>query len=76
MSAQWETIALVECCIQTLKRKVGTTRSDPNFDNFQSVKSVLEDIRITSHSIPKKLLFELYYAYKPNTEWSFLGTNL
>ena len=43
----------------------------PNFEDIQSaVKSILEDIRLTRHSILKKSPFELHFGRKPNTEWS------
>ena len=62
---------LVERCIQTIKRKLGTMQLDPNFEDIQTaVKSILEDIRISRHSILKKSLFELHFGRKPNTEWS------
>ena len=60
----------MERCIQTLKKKLGTMQLDPNFEDTQSaVKSILEDIRITRHSILKNFPFELQYGRKPNTEW-------
>ena len=44
---------------------------DPNFEDIQPlVKSILEDIRISHHSILAKLPFELHFGRKPNTEWS------
>ena len=44
---------------------------DPNFKDTQSaVKSILEDFRITRHSILKKSPIEFHYGRKPNTEWS------
>ena len=44
---------------------------DPNFEDIQTaVKSILEDIRISRHSILKKSPFELHFGRKPNTEWS------
>ena len=44
---------------------------DPNFEDIQTaVKSFLEDIRTSRHSILKKSLFELHFGRKPNTEWS------
>ena len=44
---------------------------DPSFEDIQSaVNSILEDIRITRHSILMKSPFELHFGWKPNTEWS------
>ena len=62
---------LVERCIQTIKRKLGTMQLDPNFEDMQTaVKSILENIRISRHSILKKSPFELHFGRKPKTEWS------
>ena len=62
---------LLERCIQTIKRKLGTMQLDPNFEDIQTaVESFLEDIRISRHSILKKSPFELHFGRTPNTEWS------
>ena len=46
---------LVERCIQTIKIKLGTMQLDLNFEDIQTaVKSILEDIRISRHSVLKK----------------------
>ena len=57
--------------IQTIKRKLGTEKLDPNFDNFkENLHRMLEDIRKSNHSVLKKSPFELHFGRKPNTEWS------
>ena len=62
---------LVERTIQTIKRKLGTEKFDPNFDNFKEVlHGIVEDIRKSNHSTLKKSPFELHFGRKPNTEWS------
>ena len=62
---------LVERMIQTIKRKLGTEKLDPNFANFQEVlHRIVEDIRKSNHSTLKKSPFELHFGRKPNTEWS------
>ena len=46
---------LVERMIQTIKRKLGTEKFDPNFDNFKEIfHRIVEDIRKSNHSILKK----------------------
>ena len=53
------------------KNKTRQMQLDPNFEDIQSaVKSMLEDVRITRHSILKKSPFQLHIGRKPNTEWS------
>ena len=53
------------------KKKLGTMQLDPNFLDIQTaVKSILENIRISRHSILKKSPLELHFGRKPNTEWS------
>ena len=62
---------LVERMIQTIKRKLGTEKLDPNFANFKEVlHRIVEDIRKSNHSTLKKSPFELHFERKPNTEWS------
>ena len=57
--------------IQTIKRKLGTEKLDPNFANFKEVlHQIVEDIRKSNHSTLKKSPFELHFGRKPNTEWS------
>ena len=68
---------LVERCIQFIKRKLGTMQLDPIFEDIQSaVKSILEDIRITRHSILKKSPFEVHFGPKTKTEWSYFRDRL
>ena len=63
--------------IQTIKRKLGTAKLDPNFANFKEIlHRIIEDIRKSNHSILKKSPFELHFGLKPNTEWSQSFHNL
>ena len=62
---------LVERAIQTIKRKLGVAKLDPNFKNVKETsQQILEDIRKSNHSVLKKSPFELHFGRKPNTEWS------
>ena len=46
---------LVERMIQTIKRKLGVAKLDPNFKNFKdTIHQILEDIRKSNHSVLKK----------------------
>ena len=57
--------------IQTIKRKLGTEKLDPNLDNFKEVfHRIVENILKSNHSTLKKSPFELHFGRKPNTEWS------
>ena len=57
--------------IQTIKRKLGTEKLDPNFAIFkEALHRIVEDIRKSNHSTLKKSHFELHFGRKPNTEWS------
>ena len=59
---------LVERSIQTIKRKLGTEKLDPNFTNLKStLQQIVDDIRKTKHSTLKTSSFELHYGGKPNT---------
>ena len=65
---------LVERCIQTIKRKLGTMQLDPNFTDIQSaVKLIIGDIRVVKHALLKKSPFELHFGGKPNTCFSLLS---
>ena len=62
---------LIERMIQTMKRKLGTAKLDPNFDTFkETLQRIIEAICKSNLSILKKLPFELHFGHEPNTEWS------
>ena len=62
---------LVERLIQTIKRKLGVAKLDPNFKNLKdTIHQIFEDIRKSNHSLLKKSPFELHFGRKPNTVWS------
>ena len=68
---------LVERSIQTIKRKLGTEKLDPNFKNLKStLQQNIDDVRKTKHSTLKISPFELRYGRKPNTEFSTARDNL
>ena len=68
---------LVERSIQTIKRKLGTAKLDPNFKNFkETIQQIIEDIHKSNHWVLKKSLFELHFGRKPNTEWSQAFNNV
>ena len=68
---------LVERSIQTIKRKLGTEKRDPNFNNLKStIQQIVENIRKSKHSVLKKSPFEMHFGRKPNTEWSQVLNNV
>ena len=68
---------LVERSIQTIKRKLGVAKLDPNFKNLKNtIHQILEDIRESNHSVLKKWPFELHFGRKPNTVWSQARNNV
>ena len=68
---------LVERSIQTIKRKLGVAKLDPNFKNPKdTIHHILEDIRKSNHSVLKKSPFELHFGRKPNTVWSQARNNV
>ena len=63
--------------IQTIKRKLGAAKLDPNFKNFkETIQQIIEDIRKSNHSVLKKSPFELRFGRKLNTEWSQAFNNV
>ena len=57
----------VECSIQTIKRKLGAAKLDPNFKNFkETIQQIIEGIRKSNNSVLKKSPFELNFG-RPNT---------
>ena len=68
---------LVERSIQTIKRKLGTEKLDPNFKNLKStLQQNFDDIRKTKQSTFKISPFELAYGRKPSTEFSIARDNV
>ena len=68
---------LVERTIQTIQKKLGVAKFDPNFKNFKkTIQQILENIRKSNHSVLKKSPFELHFGRKPNTEWSQARNNV
>ena len=68
---------LVERSIQTIKRKLGTEKLDPNLKNLKStLQQIIDDIRKTKHSTLKLSPFELHFGRKPNTEFSLARDNV
>ena len=68
---------LVERTIQTIKRKLGVAKLDPNFKNLKdTIHQILEDIRKSNHSVLEKSPFELHFSRKPNTVWSQARNNV
>ena len=69
---------LVERCIQTIKKNLGTTQLDPNFFDIQSaVKLIIEDIRKSKILFEeKKTDFEIHFRRKPNTGFTLLRDKL
>ena len=46
---------LIERSIQTIKRKLGFAKLDPNFGKFkETIQQIVEDIRKSNHSVLKK----------------------
>ena len=67
----------MERSIQTIKRKLGTEKLDPNFKNLKSnLQQIIDDIRKTKHSTLKISPFELHFGSKPNTEFSIAHDNV
>ena len=68
---------LVERSIQTIKRKLGVAKLDPNFKNLKdTIHQILEDIRKSNHSVLKKSPFELHFGRNSNTVWSQARDNV
>ena len=62
---------LVERSIQTIKRKLGTAKLDPNFVSLKStIQQIIEEIRKSKRAVLKKSPFELHFGREPNSEWS------
>ena len=68
---------LVERPIQTIKRRLGASRLSSDFSNVQdTLRNIIEDIRITKNSVTGVSLFELHFGRPPNTELSIAAERL
>ena len=73
----WCKNSLFEQPIQTIKRKLGVAKLDPNFKNLKdTIHQIFEDIRKSNYSVVKKSPFELHFGRKPNTIWSQARNNV
>ena len=68
---------LVERSIQTIKRRLGASRLSSDFSNIQdTLRNIIEDIRITKNSVTGVSPFELHFGRPPNTELSIAAERL
>ena len=68
---------LVERSIQTIKRRLGASRLSSDFSNVQdTLRNIIEDIRITKNSVTGVSPFELHFGRPPNTELSIAAERL
>ena len=68
---------LVERSIQTIKRRLGASRLSSDFSNVQdTLRNIVEDIRITKNSVTGISSFELHFGRPPNTELSIAAERL
>ena len=68
---------LVERSIQTIKRHLGASRLSSDFSNVQdTLRNIIEDIRITKNSVTGVSPFELHFGRPPNTELSIAAERL
>ena len=68
---------LVERSIQTIKRRLGASRLSSDFSNVQdTLRNIIEDIRITKNSVNGVSPFELHFGRAPNKELSIAAERL
>ena len=68
---------LVERSKQTIKRRLGASRSSSDFSNVQdTLRHIIEDIRVTKNSVTGVSPFELHFGRPPNTELSIAADRL
>ena len=69
---------VVERSIETIKRKLGTTKLDPFFVTTlkSTIQQLVENIRKSKQAVLEKLPFELHFGRKLNTEWSQAYRNI
>ena len=71
-------IGVLEKLIQTLKRRLGIIKIDPNNTPFKiasSVAELIKTLRITPHEVTKIPPFEANMGRKANTPLSNITTN-
>ena len=66
----------VERCIQTIKRKLGTTLMSSSGNVEMAITTILDTMRKTKHSVTKKSPHFLHFGRKPNTPLSNLHSKL
>ena len=68
---------LVERSIQNIKRRLGASRFSPDFAKIQdTLRSIVEDIRVTKNFVTVVSPFELHFGRPPNTELSLAAERL
>ena len=68
---------LVERSIQTIKRRLGASRLSSDFSNVQdTLRNIIEDIRITKNSVTGVSPFELHFGHPRKTELSIAAERL
>ena len=68
---------LVERSIQTIKRRLRASRLSLDFANIQeTLRSIVEDIRVTKNSVTGVSPFELHFGRPPITELSLAAERL
>ena len=68
---------LVERSIQTIKRRLGASRLSSDFSNVQdTLRNMIEDIRITKKTVTGVSPFELHFGRPSNTELSIATERL
>ena len=61
----------------TIKRRLGASRLSSDFSNIQdTLRNIIEDIRITKNSVTGVSPLELHYGRPPNTELSIAAERL
>ena len=67
----------MERSIQTIKRRLGASRLSPDFANIQdTLRSIVEDIRVSKNSVTGVSPFVLHFSRPPNTELSLAAERL
>ena len=67
----------MERSIQTIKRRLDASRLSSDFSNVQdTLRNIIEDIRITKNSVTGVSLFELHFGRPPNMELSIAAERL
>ena len=68
---------LVERSVQTIKRRLGASRLSSDFSNVQdTLRNIIEDIRINKKSVTGVSPFELHFGRSLNTELSIAAERL